>query len=101
MTIVRCSATCTVLLSGKFAVTSVSRHGRHAKPRILKASRLLVKPVAAGKLTSLTFKLSKQLRKRLAAALAQHRRLTLTITAVATAPGMKSATAVVTIRLIL
>jgi hypothetical protein len=35
------------------------------------------------------------------AALAQHRRITLTVTGVATVPGMRSATAVVKIRLVL
>jgi hypothetical protein len=97
----RCSTACTVVLSGKFVIASASRRGHQVKARAMKVSRLLVTSVTAGKVIKLQIKLSKRLRKRLLAALAQHRRITLTVTGVATVPGMRSATAVVKIRLVL
>jgi hypothetical protein len=103
VTTASCSAACSLVLSGKFVIASVPKRGHSAKlkARTVKVSRLLVTQVTAGKRVKLTIKLSPRMRKLLAAALAQHRRLTLKITGVASVAGMTPATSVVTIRVIL
>jgi large repetitive protein len=96
----RCSTACSVTLGGKFSIAAVHTLGRRVKARTARVARLLVSNVSAGKSIKLTIKLSKTMRRLIAAALAQHRRVTVTLTGLASAHGARAVTAVVTIRLV-
>jgi hypothetical protein len=86
-------------LTGRLVVTSKDKHGKRAKARTI-TLRLLVARVAAGKLVKLTVKLSPASRKRLVAAMGKKHRLMLTVSGLATAPGMRSGSATLKITLL-
>jgi Bacterial Ig-like domain len=97
----RCSSSCTLLLTGVIASTSRGRHGHRVNSRTMRLPRMRGTKLFAGKLVTLRITLSARSRKALVKALAQKRRLTLTLSGLATVPGTKSATGRVTIRLVL
>lgn len=97
----KCGKACAVVLNGKLVIRTADKRARRVRVRTLTLSRLLVTKLGAAKMVRLTIKLSARTRKLLAAALAQHARVVLRLSAVAVAPGGGSATAVMAIRLIL
>lgn len=96
----RCSKACTLVLSGKLAITRSGKLARRTKPLTILVSRLTIKKLAAGRSVTLTIKLSAKTRKAIAAALANKQRTALTLTGVVSARGMKPGSATVTIRLL-
>ena len=99
---VRCVKACSVMLSGKFVIATKPKHGLHSRPRTVLVRRLLTANVgAAAKRIALTIKLSSAARRALTAALTAKHRVTLTVSGVASARGMKTGSAHVTIVLVL
>jgi hypothetical protein len=93
----RCAQACALLLSGKLVIAVKGK----TKPRTMRIRRLLAAKVAAARRVVLTIKLSPSVRAAIAAALASKHAVTLTVTGVASAGGMKPGSAHVTIRLVL
>jgi hypothetical protein len=92
---VRCAQACSLLLSGKLAAV-VKGHPPHA----LTIRRILNTKLAGSTRVGLTIKLSAKARRSVARALAHRQRVTLTVSALATAPGLQSGAARVIVRLV-
>ena len=96
----RCAKACSVLLSGSLAIGAKAHRGARSKPKILKLARVLVAKLGAGRRVVLTIKLSAKVRKAITTALASKHGVTLTLSGVASARGMKPGSARVSVRLV-
>jgi hypothetical protein len=97
---VRCTGACSLFLSGKLSLVAKPKHAAGRTRRALVLNRMLAIKLPAAKSVKVTLKLPAKVRAAITAALARHARVTLTLSALASAPGVKSANARVTIRLL-
>jgi hypothetical protein len=96
----RCTRPCSLLLRGTLTVVAKGKRTARNKRRTLAIPRLLVTKLAGSRGVRLTLKLSPKARKAVAAALGRKLQVTLQLSGLATAPGLRSASAHVTIRLL-
>jgi hypothetical protein len=96
----RCSQACSLVLTRTLSIAVKARHGVRSKPRTFVLQPVRMAKLPAGKRVTLILKLSGRARAAVATALVRHRRVTLTLSAAANAPGMSPGSTRVTIRLV-
>jgi hypothetical protein len=91
----RCGQACSVLLTGKLAIVV-----KHHKTRTMTIRRLRSARLTAAKRVTLSIKLSARYRRAVIRALTHKQRVTLTVTALASATALKSGSGRVSFRLV-